>query len=59
MGAMLRHQPVPDRLLVQEAGHVVDLSAGAMTFDLPIALENLLGLKITWVSVIQRICAGG
>ena len=34
---MLGHQPVFDRLFVQEAGHVVDLSPGAVALDLPIA----------------------
>jgi hypothetical protein len=46
-------EPVLGRLFVQEAGHVVDFPLGAMALDLPIALRNLLGLKITCVSVIR------
>jgi hypothetical protein len=44
MGAMLTLQPVLGRLLVQEAGHVVDLSPGAAAFDLPFA-RNLLSFE--------------
>ena len=42
---MLGRQPILDGLFIQEAGHVVDLSSGAMALDPPIALENLLGIK--------------
>ena len=34
---MLRRQPILDRLLVQEAGHVVNLASGTVTLDLPTA----------------------
>jgi hypothetical protein len=45
MRAMLGQQPVCDGLLIEEAGHVVDLATGAMALDLPTAPENLLGFK--------------
>jgi hypothetical protein len=37
MVTMLRRQPILDRLLVQEAGHVVNLASWTVTLDLPTA----------------------
>jgi hypothetical protein len=55
MSAMFSLQPVLGRLLVQEAGHVIDLSSGAVAFDLPVVLRTFSALKITCASVILKI----
>ena len=45
MVAMLRRQPILDRLFVQEAGHVVDLASWKVALDLPTTSGRLLGFE--------------
>ncbi len=42
---MFGRKPVFDRLLVQKAGHVFDLSARAVAYDLPIPFGDLYGFE--------------
>jgi hypothetical protein len=53
MVAMLRRQPILDRLFVQEAGHVVDLAFWTVTLDMPTASGRLLSFK-SYMSVYHR-----
>ena len=53
MVAMLRRQPIFDRLLVQEAGHVVYLASWTEALDLPSAPGRLLSLE-NYMSVYHR-----
>jgi hypothetical protein len=53
MVAMLRRQPILDRLFVQEAGYVVDLASRTVTLDLPTASGRLLSFE-NYISVYHR-----
>lgn len=53
MVAMLRRQPILDRLFVQEAGHVVDLAFWTAVLDLPTSSGRLLSFE-NYMSVYHR-----
>ena len=53
MVAMLRCQPILDRLFVQEAGHVVDLASWTVALDLPTASGRMLSFE-NYMSVYHR-----
>jgi len=53
MVAMLRHQPILDRLFVQEAGHVIYLASWTVALDLPTSSGRLLSFE-NYMSVYHR-----
>jgi hypothetical protein len=53
MVAMLRRQPIMNRLFVQEAGHVVDLASWTVALDPPSASGRLLSFE-SYISVYHR-----
>jgi hypothetical protein len=53
MVAMLRRQPMLDRLFVQEARHVVDLASWTVALNLPIASGRSLSFE-NYMSVYHR-----
>jgi hypothetical protein len=53
---MLRHQPILDRLFVQEAGHVIYLASWTVHLICQPPRDDCSASKITFLSTIEHVC---